>query len=159
MSCLLFLTACAHLDSSNKILRPSESKDDKTVESIYADETMRVMEQVEIGSVYEITPNKFIKGLNLDLTKRQLRSLKRVAKNITFDDINVAEEDAVKYRVRLYDKEGGILFDFGVQENDEVWCKGKRIRDAEPFLEWLGKLPGVDAEHKEREEKDVNINS
>lgn len=111
-------------------------------ERTYAEAALQKVERSVKGNIYERTPNNFVKGVNLDFSGESLESLKGIAAAMVFSE-NISEADGeTKYRIRLYDTDGKLVQDFGIYNNDEVWCQRKQIKNPESLLVWLGQMTG-----------------
>ena len=141
LSFLIFsLTACALSDTIGRVQQQTNSVEQKPEDKQYIEEALQLMEQVTHGNLYERTPNNFIQGIDQDLSRKQLQKLKDIVKEMEFDstDNNAAKEEGkARYHIRLYGKDGNNLMDLEIYDNDEIWCKNRRIKDAQPLLEWL----------------------
>lgn len=110
----------------------------------YAEELFEAMEMAVKGNIYERTPNNFIKGIDLDFSGGDLEGLKGIIRNLVFDEGAAAAEGESKYRVRLYGAAGNHVLDFGIYEDMQVWCQGRKIKEAGPLLNWLDEMVGKD---------------
>lgn len=115
---------------------------DETSERTYAEASLQKMERSVKGNIYERTPNNFVKGVDLDLSEESLESLKEIAASVIFSESVTEAEGEVKYRIRLYDADGNLVLDFGIYENDQVWCQRKQIKNPDSLLVWLGQMTG-----------------
>lgn len=108
----------------------------------YAETALQKIEQSVKGNVYERTPNNFVKGVNLDFSGKSLESLKVIVADMVFSENSTEEDGETKYRIRLYDTDGNLMLDFGIYDNDEVWCQRKQIKNPESLIMWLEQMKG-----------------
>lgn len=120
----------------------AESGIEEASERTYAETALQKMEQSVKGNIYERTPNNFVKGVNLDFSGESLESLKGITAAMVFSENSSEADGETKYRIRLYDTDGNLVLDFGIYDNDEVWCQRKQIKNPESLLVWLGQMTG-----------------